>query len=92
MLSFEGAVTMIPMEQEPLFDWRTAIKNAVDLAAEDPEGFKDALRAAGRRAGMTVEEVYAKLQRDPEIGPQLRKMALNRLIQKGAMALRRFGF
>lgn len=69
-------------------DWRRTLRTAVELAAEDPERFRAEMKAVGQRLGMTAEQVYAKLQQDPEIGKHLARESVNRVIQKGARRLK----
>lgn len=53
--------------------WREAVAAVLTKAADDPEGFEREAKLLARRFGMTVEQVYQKLQHDPDVGPSLAK-------------------
>lgn len=69
-------------------DWRETLRYTLDLAAEDPEKFRTEVKAIARRLGMTVEQVYAKLQQDPQFKKHIARASINRVIQKGAVRLK----
>lgn len=68
-------------------DWRQFVRNAVNMAAEDPVQFRQEMKAIGRRLGMTAEEVYARLRSDPEVSKKIAALGVDRIIQKGAQRL-----
>lgn len=81
-----------PPEQAPLPSRREqlqdTLRRAVLLASEDPDAFVDELRIIARRFGMTLSEVYAKLEQDPETRKIVGRDVMRRGIQGVAKALR----
>jgi hypothetical protein len=70
--------------------WGEIFKTAVTTASEDPDAFVENAKGVAVRLGMTAEEVYAKIQNDPDF---VKREALNRGIKKAADAIRKkFGF
>ena len=83
------------MAEREEVDWKGFVRNAVDLAAQDPVQFRSEMKAIGRRFGLTVEEVYARLRADPEVSRKLAALGVDQAIQRGAKRLqeelRKFG-
>lgn len=79
MLAFSGEpgeATTMQSESQEQGGWRAAAVRAINTAAEDPEAFEMEVKRLGRRFGLTAEQVYRRLQEDPEIGPRLAKNAV----------------
>lgn len=60
--------------------WREAVASVVNKAAENPEAFEQDVKLLAKRFGLSVEQVYAKIQEvireDPDLGPKLAKNAV----------------
>lgn len=57
------------------------LKRAVELAAEDPDAFVAECKAIGQRFGMSLEQVYQRIQSDPDVARLIGKEALRKGIQ-----------
>lgn len=74
-----------PSRREQL---KATLDRAVSLAAEDPDAFLEELKRIAARFGMTLEEVYARLQEDPELRKVIGREALKRGVQGAATFLK----
>lgn len=66
------------------FDVRDAFKKAVAMAAEDPQAFRVEARAFAKQLGVTVGELYRRVQQREEIqaGDQLVNRAISAVAQR----------
>lgn len=72
-------------------DWRKTTDRLIELAATNPDQFASEVMAVAKRFGGTVEEVYARLQQDPELSQFMASRALrNSFIQGVAKKLSKF--
>jgi len=63
-------------------DWKTMLQKAVNLAATDPEAFRMAAGGLAAKLGLTIEELYAQVKRDPDfLKRNARRVISNSLIQ-----------
>lgn len=70
--------------------WGEIFRTAVTTASEDPNAFVANAKGVAVKLGTTAEEIYDKLQKDPDF---IKQEAMNRVIKKAADAIRkRFGF
>lgn len=76
-------------DEEPTTPKQAFIRRALELAQEDPEKFRAEVAALGKKLGLTAEEVYRRLQADPELARVLGRDALNRAMSRGAEMLRK---
>lgn len=89
MRNMDDEKTEVP-EPETSRDWRATLGEALDLAEKDPEAFAEQAKILAKRFGLTVEQVYDRVQSDPEIQKmQLGKRLLRGVIRAGARRIRR---
>ena len=67
-------------------DWRETVQKMIDLAATDPGKFAEEAKTVAKRFGVTVEQVYAKLQEDEKLPGRTFR---NSIIQSVAKRLKR---
>lgn len=68
------------------------LKRAVKMAAEDPDAFVAECKVIGQRFGLTLEQVYQRIQSDPDVAKLIGKEALRKGIQTVGRTLKeRFG-
>jgi len=77
--------TLPPMPKKKK-SWAQIAAEAVKMADEDPEAFLVEAKMLARELGITAEQVYKKLQDDPDF---LKKDARNRAISNLAKKLRK---
>lgn len=66
--------------------WREALERMVKIAADDPEKFVKEARIQARLLGVTLNELYAEMQKNPKLAPRTLR---NSLIQSVGKRLRR---
>ena len=70
--------------------WKETLRKAVNLAAEDPEAFRNAAEMAALKLGMTVDQLVVKLKQDPDFLKRNARRAIgNATIQGIAKRLKR---
>ncbi len=77
-------------EKPEALSWAEMAERAVKLASDDPDKFSKEVKILAKRLGMTVEEVYDKIQEDPKFAT---KKFRNEMISGVAKRIRkRLGF
>lgn len=79
-----------PSEPPEEVDWRETLRNAVDLASENPDAFAQEVKMIAKKFGVTVEQVYRKLQDEPAVvKTKTVRTIRNSIIQNFAKKLKR---